>query len=95
MTKLDLIKMSIKEIFFFWSESQIMVDAFEDDKPADLNLFIEACKQGAIEADLYDCYMKTKFKVTFQNGIEKILRIDLEQDQQCPLEIISRYIPNS
>ena len=95
MTKLDLIKMSIKEIFFFWSESQVMVDAFEESQPADLDLFIEACTQGAIEADGCDCYLKTKFRVTFQNGIEKVLRIDLEQDESCPLELISHYIPNS
>ena len=97
MTKQELLKMCIKEIFVYWSESNIVNDLlghkyFYIDKAVDLEKFIEVCKKASIgfEGGGYD---KTRFKVVFQDGSEMDhLRIDIDKECSDPLEVVAYYI---
>jgi len=91
-----LVKMSVKEIFVYWSESTMVNKCLgsnngDINRTISLDYFADLCRMASEEVD--GGYDKTKFKVVFHDGTEKdCLRIDICKSENNPIEVISHYI---
>jgi hypothetical protein len=90
------ISASIKEVFIYWSESNVINETFGTNSNLDIGRavsledFNNAVNKAAQQVE--SGYDKTRVKVTLHNGQEFELRMDITKNETCLATLISRYL---
>lgn len=92
----NIIKASIKEVYVYYSESNVVNDMlgcnehFNINRAVTLKEFDEVIKAAAQAVE--SGYDKTRIDVVFHTGEKVALRLDIAKNNNCLIEKIKRHI---
>lgn len=91
-----IIKASVKEVFVFWSESNLVNDRLGCKESAEINKAVSLAEFEKVANEAAQFvefgYDKTKVEVRFHDGEPMQMRLDINKKENSLVELIKLYI---